>query len=104
VPPFDSITYESAPLQPHTTKALSIAEKKTTFEELQSRYQPVKRHAAPVAESTPKKSKIMDIQSVKEYLQVGIQFCSTMTKGSSCVRNLYKLDLLYLPFAMVPQN
>ncbi|KAF4529929.1 Centrosomal Protein 190 [Ephemera danica] len=69
VPPFDSITYESAPLQPHTTKPLPAEDKKTTFEELQSQYKPIKRQASPIVESTPKKSKIMDIQSVKEYLQ-----------------------------------
>lgn len=71
VPPFDSITYESAPLQLHSQQPPKpqVEEKKTTFEELQSRYQPIKRLAAPIPEPSPKKSK-MDIQSVKEYLQV----------------------------------
>lgn len=74
VPPFDSITYESAPLQLHSqqppSRPMPVVEKKATFEELQSRYQPIKRHTTAIADNIPKKSKMMDMQSVKEYLQV----------------------------------
>lgn len=71
--PFDSITYESAPLLRHKATPLKPVEEekpKDTFEEVKSKVAPIKRLAPTNSESASKKPKMIDIQSVKEHLQV----------------------------------
>ncbi|XP_059479648.1 centrosome-associated zinc finger protein CP190 isoform X2 [Neocloeon triangulifer] len=71
--PFDSITYESAPLLRHkaATPAKGPEEEKPTdtFEEVKAKVAPIKRLAPSEADSASKKPKMIDIQSVKEYLK-----------------------------------